>query len=277
MTVFQSPVFASAVFSGAVTGVARTGLDVLAEAAGWWEADDASNTHDGSTFSQLTDLSGNGNDFVQATAGNQPARLDSSGIISAEFDGTPSSGDDVMVIASPTADLANHSNAGGTKIWVARPDGRGGGGFGRIWAVGDTFDGEWLDTGGAPHTEIFPRWNADMSGTNMNCNPDTTRWANGTKLLSEFRYDESSNDTSTIVAGINGVAFTTAGDLVASTPTGTPVDHSASVFNLGNNTTGNRAFDGGIYALAFWPTILSDADMTLVREHWASKYGVTLP
>lgn len=255
--------------------VGRDGLDVLGEAAGWIEADDVSNTVVSTAFSQLTDLTGNGNHFVQATAGNRPAQATGGGLTWAEFDGNPSGGDDFMFLDAPTAAYANAHNAGGTTIAVFRADSRGEGGFGAVFRVG-AIERLQVDSPGVPHDVFRTAYAPDMSTTDPFFQTSSGT-ANGTLILAEFYYDKSGNDPSTAKMFVNGVELTTSSGLNSTTSAGSPVDDSASDAYLGNSSANNRTFDGGIYMLARWNSILADADKLLVRNHLATKYGITLP
>lgn len=239
-------------------------LGVLATAVAWWEADHASNTHAGGFFSQLADLSGNGNHLVQATGANQPARLDASGIISAEFDAT----DDAMDIASPTAALMNNFDTGGTCVFILLSDTTGEAGFGRI------FDKNGGDT--------LINWNAiryvlqtDHATTDGQLQT-TTQVAMDVKRLVAYRYNKAVG-TSGAIHDIGNSKFTVGSGLTVNiASSGAAADGSGFAFTLGNRTARDRTFDGGIYAGAFFDTELSDTDLGYIKTYWATKFGVTL-
>ena len=105
-----------------------------ADLALWLDADDASTiTLNGSTVSQWSDKSGNGNNASQATAAFQPSYVTSSisGKSALDFDGS----DDILLTSFTIPD--NH-----TVFYVARSDGQTG--------TGSLLRPVWSSTGGSP-------------------------------------------------------------------------------------------------------------------------------
>lgn len=245
-------------------------LDILANAVGWWEPRDASNIHDGSNFSQLTDLSGNGNHLVQATGAQQPARLDSGGLISAVLTGGSAMN---MRTAAATAALMNNFNSGGTMLAVVNPTSSTS--FRRVWAkTPNDFEYLVLET-----TTTNPTWNwsfeFDTSHGRRRQNKDFIPV--GQETLIEARVDKLDNSISDLVAGVDGVPLTLADGLSNfGSEDGEETDLTGENFILGNNNGNSNAFDGGVLALVFLNTFLSDPDMNIVRSYLASEFEVTL-
>lgn len=246
---------------------ARTAADVLAETVAWWEADHVSNVAVSGAFSQLTDLSGNGNHLVQATSTLRPARVEAGGEVYADFNGV----DDVMTCATPTAALMNNFNAGGTGIQVVHPENAGGGGFGRVWEKNNTAAENCFYT--SPSVGFMEMWmNFNYTTTGIFFDATTRLVAQNADGIQDFHVDKSLLDEDDLIVRHNGAAMPAA----KTAPAGTPTDMSAGTFLMGNSPAGTRGLSGRIYALAFWDTELSDADRALVVEAWATKYGVTL-
>lgn len=246
-----------------------TALDLLATSEGWYETDHASNIHAGGLFSQLTDLSGNGNHAVQATGSLQPARLDSAGIISAEFDNI----DDRLVIASPTAALADNYATGGTFMWAGRIDGIGEVatfGFGRFYQkTGGANENIFMNTVGATQVIAFrfehvtsdPQWQtADIAFGNHTV---------------DVLYDKSAVSNTAIQVYLDGSLLTVGSGLTEPTPvSGAGVSVAGSSIVFGNRTASDRTFDGGFCAWAFWSRLLTPAEIAIVRARFNTKTGI---
>ena len=119
------------------------GEDVLDTALTWLAMDNATNTVTSGNFETVVDKTGNGRDLTQSTSSLRPSKLDSAGIISAEYDAI----DDVLVGASADWDFTFLDEAGFTYALVFRADGTGEGGFGHWWdkATGTPDSRGWID------------------------------------------------------------------------------------------------------------------------------------
>ena len=244
----------------------RNGLAVLGEAQVWWAVDDVGNTITSGNVETLANKGVAGTvDATQATATKRPAETDTSGIISAEYDGS-----DDSLVATSGQFPANIMEGGGTMVFVARPDTDGGASFGRLFEKGD--DAIWLDVdaGGAMRVN----YRVDMNTGNPIIVSGVDAWTNGSRGILDIRCD-----VDTIAAASDVKMFLNGADIENGNQGsfGTAhTDESGSAFWLGNREDEARCLDGGIYEAAFWNTELSDSDMALVRTHLADKYSVTL-
>lgn len=251
------------------------GLVVLAQSEGWWEADAPANVlGDGdTTFAQLTDLSGNGNHLVQATSANRPLVGSGAGLTWAEFDGS----NDVLSCAGTDA-LMNNLNAGGTIMFVFRPDTAGEGGLGRVFSKATSGGTEkevyWNEALGADMRLSFVHgW--DTSNGRYDLSSFVTNGLTNRHVISS-RLNKTGGDGGLRVS-VNGSDFNTSSGLtINGNEAGAITSFTGGTLHLGNNPTGSRSFDGGIYAVAFWGFELSDVQKNAVRDYWATKYSIVI-
>jgi hypothetical protein len=257
----------------------ETALAVLANAVAWYEPRDASNVKaDGNTtFSQLTDLSGNGNHLLQGTAANRPTVAAGGGLTWADFDGS----DDFMLTSGATASLMNNANAGGTVIIIYHADAAPA--FDRIWAKvdsGGSFTDENMVNEEVGAGDLNFSWGWVFTGTSrrFDSNPDFASWA-GVRRLLGYRADKSDSGAGGAVCTVDGDDLTSGSGVVNINGggfSGTPEDLSGGELRLSGIPGFSRNLDGGVYALAFWDTILSNTDFNAVRDYFATEFGVAL-
>lgn len=248
-------------------------LYILQNAVGWWETDHASNLTVGGKFSQVTDLSGNGNHWTQGTDANRPAVGSGSGLTWAEFDGITS----YMDIASATAALMNNFNTGGTAIFALRIDTAGGGGLGRVFmkrTSGAVDSGEYWFVEGTPTIQLDVLF--DYATTDAR-DRITAAFTAGDKHVISARVDKTGGAADLVVnvdagsnltegAGLDNVDGLTHG-------AGAVVDLTGGSMRIGNRTALDRQFDGGIFAAAFFSTVLSNSDNFAVMARFNGKCG----
>ncbi|PCJ57841.1 MAG: hypothetical protein COA65_08835 [Rhodospirillaceae bacterium] len=207
--------------------------------------------------SQWNDISGNANHAAQATATKQPAYAASgvNGLPSVDFDGV---NDALSVPASASI-----------------KDIFAGGGYGAIVFISDaagTFDyliekdGRWGIYINASKLTFFSIWDGNDGG-----------WSTGetipigSPVLLEFEYDSDSAANDAILR-INGGGTTSQWG----TPTGTVLSDSGVDLSLGNVPSTFSPWDGDIAEVALYSSLPSAAEQSLLRNHLANKYGITL-
>lgn len=258
--------------------IADPALAILASAAGWWEADSGSNTFHASslTMDQLTDLTGNGNHFTQSVTANKPLVATSAGLTYVDFDGS----NDYMTMASGPPSIMNNFNTGGTFIVAAHADSPGGGNLARIFqkrtsAGADSGEMIFIQETSAPRL-AFQYDFATTDGrddTTNNIAQYNQAWVAGARV-------DKTGGIADLVVNVNGSALSEGSGLTnvdgLTHGAGAVVNLSGGSMYLGNRTDLIRAYNGGIYAMAVFATVLSDADYALVETHFANKAGVTL-
>lgn len=260
------------------------GFDLFLTAEGWWSADHSANLITSNAVETLADRTANSNHAAQSTAGRRPTLTLASGLYSMEFDGAePSTGDDVLTVASPTATLANNFATGGTTAQAYRHDGVGESSAGRVWNK-DAGSENYFTAGGSGVGGIDSRIQFDYATSVLQLasrENGTQDPVAGDKLVTDVRYSKAAAVATDAVFGMNGVDMTTGGSGSAGLHTvlansGAAVDPSNGSFSIGNNSAGTRTFDGGIYELALWDSKLSDANTGRLRTHLGRKYDVTI-
>ena len=242
------------------------GIAVLETAEAWWDAEHTGNTIVSGAFSNLVDLSGNSNDISQSTAGNRPLRTtDSDGNVGAEFDGS----NDYLTTSTGSDDFMRNFDAGGTVIIALRTDSNGAGGFGRLYCKGTNSEKAFTQNS-MRHLFTFA-----MSTTEA-VYQLTTQISFGVKHVISFAIDKT-NTTATAKMTVDSNVYTPgAGITENNAGAGTPTDHAGLSFFFGNSSSTTACTDGLIYAMAFFDTILSDADRDNVIAYWGQRYNITI-
>lgn len=248
---------------------------VLQTSVAWWEPTHSENIlADGATtFSQLTDLSGNGNHLTQGTTARRPTVLYSGQTRSAELDGV-----DNQMTCAGSARLMNNFNNGGTSFFVFRPDTAGQNNFGRIWDKSGAVETYYnaFESGGSLKTA----WGYDFTTTDYTGDYDVQTVPLGEKAVFIQRWDKTVASTAAIVHRINGIPYTVASSPGLNpydpSPVGSPADLSGNTFIFGDRADDVRAGDGGLDAMAFWDYELSDDQLVELENYSVTKFGVVL-
>lgn len=248
---------------------------LIARAAAFWDVNSNLNTlSDSDTlFEILKDLSGNGNDLTQATSADRPAVQTEGGRLWADFDGT----DTRLLNTSPTAELMNNFDTGGTVLFVIRPDAIGEGNFGRLYQKGLVTEQLWtaFQSGGS----CALGWGFTHVTTSVEGDQTNSPITLGGRHVIGFRYNKSLISTSSLRLRINSTVFTDSGSpslQIYGGPAGAASDNSALDFYLGDNANTNRNFNGGIAIGGFWPEDLPDPEFNFLFDHFGDLYSVTV-
>lgn len=267
---------------GSYSAALVNAFDLLLTAAAWWSADHSANSVVSAAFDSFVDRTANGNNAVAGGSTNRPARVDASGVISADFNGAANK----LAVSSPTASLANNFSTGGTSLEVTAPDSDGGSNFGRVWRKGTGLDlVHWAfeASGPVPAGNLLYAWTldhvtADHGGTVDNA----TRYVPvGQRHITGLRYSKAVATFNDMFVQIDGLTLngTTAGNLdnILAAPSGAATDLSAQPFVIGGDSSDDaNGLDGDVYEMALWNTELTDAQVDRLDTHMGRKYSVTL-
>jgi hypothetical protein len=248
------------------------GEQVLSSGLTWLAMDNPDNTVTSGNFETVVDKTGNGRNLTQSTSSLRPSELDSSGIISAEYDAT----DDVLVGASANWDFTMFDDStGGTYAIVLRADSMGEGNFGHWWCKhgsGTPDSRAWTDNASVGDQDLESLIVGDGGNAQVNTN-NNRPITQGQVHMVFLTYDGSSTISNGIEYWVDNANISIG--VVSSG--GTPVsDTSGNDFLLGNRFAGDRTWDGGFYELAYWNSELSTSDREAVQDFWADKYSITL-
>jgi hypothetical protein len=211
------------------------------------------------------DQSGNGNDAVQATAGNQPGVASAGGVVYAA-QAVGSSGQ--RVVAGDAAGIRDIWSGGGYVALVTKPT-RGG-----------TGDGAWLSKGSGPNGWVlYSHQIADhqiimyVKAATTDAVYHTNDVVSATQpSVITFAWNSSVPGTAAVVT-LNGVACTYSFQQAPVGAIGSDVGNPAVIDNDFLLGTGANAMDGNIYEMLLYKGIPSAGSQTSLVNNLRAYYG----
>ncbi len=215
-------------------------------------------------------LEGYGMAPTQASAANRPAYIPdlTNGLDVVEFTGAAKA----LTLATSTK-TDNLFTGGGTISFVLAANDAGGSSAGRIiekvtsggtavWNVVTT------NAGGGFYRILF----------NVVTDATAGAWTTGSVValnipqIVTITYNSSTPATSPIIRIIGLEAPLTE----TSTPTGTVLDDAGGAYTIGNRAAGDRGFNGRLYEMLMYGTVIIDWNLTALEGYWGNKYSITL-
>jgi hypothetical protein len=256
-----------------VSGGARDAQNVLSEAVAGYEMKDASNTVVADEFTVFADLTGNGNQLdttITSLPGVAIPRQEGGGLVWAECDAPNTN----LGNAAITNALRDCFAAGGTAYCIVRPDSDGESDLGRVW--GGMVGEQQVRVRSQVSTNLQFSYAQIWTTTNLSVRHSTAVPVNTVHALAVTRDDSNGTDISDLTLRLNGDPETPATGLTVDASPAGSTTAATNTLRVGSNAGTNFTFDGGLYLIYFWDTILSEDDLALLDAYAESEYGVTL-
>ena len=216
----------------------------------WVKNVSATITNQSAYVTKWYDQSGNGNDAVQATAGNQP-RIVNAGVLEVDANGKPCIS---YAITANRLDVPNSSSLNistqQTISVVHNPSSAGGGSLGRI-----------IDKSNGQYQSQISGTIIQTSAGNSNSNMITLSATN----IDTIVYN---HDITNLSCYKNGVLNVSKG-AVAITP-------NSNTLYIGNSSNSDRSYDGKFTEIILFSTALTDAQRTKLEKNQGRYYGITV-